>query len=263
MSGTAIPCTDGVAAARSAAARGREPCGHRARRGPRHRRTPDQFVRAGRIRAGHAAAARNTRPRDPGAGRGLRSGTVRSPGARPAVALASPVLEVDLGVCGSCATPRLRLLASTRSAPRALQPALVGGDRRAMSRAVRADALVLSRSAAAAARRRARRAARRSMPAPARRRCASSTCCPTDAYAGELGIMDIGAAQWTLGRLGRLNRIDLRLRPAIDPEQARARLAQLLPPGVFAVTAQASAAAPLAPHAPIASTWTCWRWWRC
>jgi len=32
-------------------------------------------------------------------------------------------------------------------------------------------------------------------------------------YPEPLGIMDIATAQWSLGRIGRLNRIDLRLRP--------------------------------------------------
>ena len=38
-------------------------------------------------------------------------------------------------------------------------------------------------------------------------------------YPQALGIMDIAAAQWTLARLGRLNRIDLRLRPGVDRER--------------------------------------------
>jgi putative ABC transport system permease protein len=61
---------------------------------------------------------------------------------------------------------------------------------------------------------------------------------PDEAYAGAIGIMDIAAAQWTLAHLGRLNRIDLRLRPGTDVGALRSRLAAALPAGVVAVTAQ-------------------------
>lgn len=155
----------------------------------------------------------------------------------PAVALASPVLEVNLGVAGA-AHSALRLLAFDpfRAAP--LQPQLVGALAGDVTALFEHDALVLSRSAASHYG--VERGARLVVDAGAGPKALSVIdVLPEDAYAGELGVMDIGAAQWTLGRLGRLNRIDLRLRPAIDPEQARARLAQLLPPGVFAVTAQA------------------------
>ncbi len=45
-----------------------------------------------------------------------------------------------------------------------------------------------------------------------------------------LGVMDLGFAQWRLGGLGRLTRIDLRLADGIGPESLRAALE--LPPGV-------------------------------
>src|SRR6266850_1462202 len=44
-------------------------------------------------------------------------------------------------------------------------------------------------------------------------------------------ILDIGAAQATFGRSGFLNRIDLRLRPGVDPERFAARLQADLPAG--------------------------------
>ncbi len=52
-----------------------------------------------------------------------------------------------------------------------------------------------------------------------------------------LAVMDIGAAQWRLGWLGRLTRIDLRLAPGIDVAKARDALQPLLGP-------QATVAAP-------------------
>jgi putative ABC transport system permease protein len=55
-----------------------------------------------------------------------------------------------------------------------------------------------------------------------------------------LAVMDIGAMQWRLQRLGVLTRIDLRVRPGTDVEQFTARLQATLPPGVFVETPKAS-----------------------
>ena len=59
---------------------------------------------------------------------------------------------------------------------------------------------------------------------------------PPDAYRQRLGLMDIAAAQWRLGRLGVLNRIDLRLAPGTDPSPFVSELRSLLPAGVQTVT---------------------------
>lgn len=48
-----------------------------------------------------------------------------------------------------------------------------------------------------------------------------------------LATMDIGAAQWRLARLGKLTRIAIRLQSGSDAQAARMRLAALLPEGVF------------------------------
>ena len=47
-----------------------------------------------------------------------------------------------------------------------------------------------------------------------------------------LGSMDIAAAQDLFARGGTLSRIDVRLRPGVDADAARDRLARQLPPGV-------------------------------
>jgi putative ABC transport system permease protein len=47
-------------------------------------------------------------------------------------------------------------------------------------------------------------------------------------------IVDIGAAQTMFGRSGFLNRVDLRLRPGVDPERFAARLQAELPAGTVA-----------------------------
>lgn len=57
-----------------------------------------------------------------------------------------------------------------------------------------------------------------------------------------LAVLDIAAVQQRFGRLGRLTRIDLRLVDGLAPDAARAALQPLLPPGVLLETPQAAAA---------------------
>jgi putative ABC transport system permease protein len=59
---------------------------------------------------------------------------------------------------------------------------------------------------------------------------------PHGAYRQRLGVMDVAAAQWRLERLGRLNRIDLRLKPGTDVAAFQRELRPLLPEGVHAIT---------------------------
>jgi putative ABC transport system permease protein len=59
---------------------------------------------------------------------------------------------------------------------------------------------------------------------------------PQAAYRQRLGVMDIAAAQWRLEQIGRLNRVDLRLRAGTNVEAFRRELQALLPEGVHAVT---------------------------
>jgi putative ABC transport system permease protein len=59
---------------------------------------------------------------------------------------------------------------------------------------------------------------------------------PADAYRQPLGMLDIATAQWRLDRLGRLDRIDLRLEPGADVARTRAAIEALLPPGVRLTT---------------------------
>jgi putative ABC transport system permease protein len=59
---------------------------------------------------------------------------------------------------------------------------------------------------------------------------------PQGAYRQRLGVMDVASAQWRLDRLGRLNRVDLRLKPGTDIQAFRRELQAMLPAGVQAVT---------------------------
>ncbi len=56
-----------------------------------------------------------------------------------------------------------------------------------------------------------------------------------------LAVMDIGTAQWRLGWLGRLSRIDLRLAPGVDPEVLARDWAARLPRDALWSTPQAGA----------------------
>ena len=54
----------------------------------------------------------------------------------------------------------------------------------------------------------------------------------------KVAVLDIAAAQWRLGRLGRLQRLDLRLAPGADEGRVRAALARILPPDAQVSTRQ-------------------------
>jgi putative ABC transport system permease protein len=62
----------------------------------------------------------------------------------------------------------------------------------------------------------------------------------TGADGTRFGLVDIAAAQVAFDRLGRINRLDLRLRPGVDVEAYRTRLAAELPAGVLAARPEAA-----------------------
>jgi putative ABC transport system permease protein len=59
---------------------------------------------------------------------------------------------------------------------------------------------------------------------------------PAGEYRQPLGMLDIGTAQWRLDRLGRLDRVDLRLAAGADPVRVQSAIRALLPPGVRLTT---------------------------
>lgn len=59
---------------------------------------------------------------------------------------------------------------------------------------------------------------------------------PQGAYRQRLGVVDIATAQWRLAQLGRLNRVDLRVKPGTDVAAFRRELQDLLPAGVQVMT---------------------------
>ena len=152
------------------------------------------------------------------------------------VSVASPVLELDLALA-QADHPTLKVVALDPLRALALQPQLalpLGADITAL---FAHDAIVLSRAAASALG--LQRSGVLSVVVDGTvRSLRVIDVLPADAYPQALGIMDIGAAQWSLARLGKLNRVDLRLRPGVDPDSVRARLGLALPAGVFALTPQ-------------------------
>ncbi|MDE2306121.1 MAG: FtsX-like permease family protein, partial [Gammaproteobacteria bacterium] len=150
----------------------------------------------------------------------------------PAVAVASPALELRTAVAGE--REPLRILGLDPFRARLLQPALVAALGPDLTALWQPDAIALS--AAAAARLRLRAGGVLNVvvgDTPHRLRVVALL--PESAYPQPLGIMDLASAQWIFGRIGLLNRIDLRLADGVSPEDYRARLQSELTAGMFAL----------------------------
>lgn len=150
----------------------------------------------------------------------------------PGVETASPVLELDVALADQRGTLRILGLDPFRAG--LLQPQLfadVAGDFFGL---FRRDGVFLSQAAAESLGvKPGQRFAVR--VGTTRRELEVLGLLSRDAYPQRLGIMDIASAQWTLDRLGVLNRIDLRLAPGTPPVAFRERLARELPAGVQAI----------------------------
>jgi putative ABC transport system permease protein len=149
---------------------------------------------------------------------------------RPEVAIASPVLEVDVALAAGGTLPVLGVdpLIAGRLQP-ALYADLVGGfvdllaPRAIALSAVAARALGVGRGGTLKVRIGTEDVLLDVV-----------AVLPETAYGRRLGVMDIGSAQWTLGRLGRLSRIELRLASGVEAQRFATSLR--LPPGVLAAT---------------------------
>lgn len=154
----------------------------------------------------------------------------------PGIALASPVLELTASRSGSDDSLKVVGLDALRAWQ--LQPALVAGSTGPAADLFDADAIRLS---AAAARALGVATGDRLdfQVGTTTVRLRVSGILADGAYRQQLGIMDIAAAQWRFDRIGRLNRIDIRLQPGADPRTVQRALQSLLPPGVYALTPDA------------------------
>src|SRR5512145_245304 len=148
----------------------------------------------------------------------------------PGVSVASPALELDVGIPGTERTLRLTGIDILRAA--ILQPQLVLEDRYEL---LAPDRVFLSAAAAQTL-------------GAAKGDTASFTSGQgtvplkvagvTSSLRGVAALTDIATAQWRFGRLGMLNRIDLRLAPGTDREEASSRIQAPLPPGVHVVAVE-------------------------
>ncbi len=156
----------------------------------------------------------------------------------PNVAAASPAIEIDAQLAGRRSTIRVLGLDPFRALQ--VQPQLLAESREAMLDMLEADAVVLSRAAADEL----------ALGRGSALRIQSGTGTVTLRVVGVLAagatreriaVMDIANAQWRFGRIGELQRIDLKLSPGSDVSATRAHLESVLPAGVLVTTPYAEA----------------------
>ena len=171
--------------------------------------------------------------------RGGRSGFPESVYPRvarmPGVAVASPALELDVGVAGTESTIRMTGIDILRAAQ--LQPQLILEDRYEL---LAPDRVFVSAAAAAAFRLdKGSELAVSVNSGVVRMRVAGIL----STLHGVSALTDIATAQWRFGRLGELNRIDVRLARGVDRDAAVRAIGALLPPGTHVVPVETLEAA--------------------
>jgi putative ABC transport system permease protein len=153
----------------------------------------------------------------------------------PSVSALSPVLELEVALSGRNDT--LKVLGLDPFQAAALQPTLIGDIGEGVFQLFDPDAIYLSSAAAQALK------LQRGDPLPVTVGSTAKTLrvlgiLPEGAYPQPLGLMDIASAQWSFNAVGRLNRIDVRLKPGTDVDALRRDLGKALPPGVLAIAPQ-------------------------
>jgi putative ABC transport system permease protein len=148
----------------------------------------------------------------------------------PEVAVASPVLEADAGIAGGERTDRtIRLVGIDPLRAALLQPALFADAPEKRLELLQPDVVLVSPAFTA-----------KELKIVSGLNSVEFQIAGTlSGLKGVTALTDIATAQWALGRLGELNRIDLRLAPGVDREAMRARIAALLPAGVYVATLDA------------------------
>jgi len=152
----------------------------------------------------------------------------------PGIAVASPMLDLEVAVAGSAGRTQgagkgtLRLLGIDALRAAQVQPALFADEPQRLFDLLRPDTVLLSPAAAAALR--VAKGDRLSLVAGS----ASvdlEVAGVVPGLRGSAALTDIATAQWRFGRLGTLNRIDLRFAPGANAALMRERIAALLPAG--------------------------------
>lgn len=156
----------------------------------------------------------------------------------PEVEAVNPALEIDVPLAGRRDSLKIFAFDPLRAAQ--VQPALLPESKGMVLDLFDASALLLSPAAAewlrvAAGDRLDIQVGTRTIPLHV------AGLLPTGAYRQRVGVMDIAAAQWQLDRLGRLNRLDLRLKPGTDVAKFRRELQSLLPAGTHSGTPHSEA----------------------
>ena len=154
---------------------------------------------------------------------------------RPEVAVASPVIEADLRVDGR--TEPLRVFGLDVFRASQVQPDVVATSATDGLDALRPDAVFLSPAAATwlGVGEGDTLEVQAGLTAFGLRIAGL-----TRADGTRFGRMDIAGLQARLERFGRIDRLDLRLRPGVDVDSFRAALQRELPPGVLAARPEAS-----------------------
>ncbi|HLK71703.1 MAG TPA: FtsX-like permease family protein, partial [Steroidobacteraceae bacterium] len=154
------------------------------------------------------------------------------------VAEASPLLEVRLALPVSerapdeLAEPSLPLLALDPFRAAAMQTTLVAALGRDVSGLFDHDAVVLTQTAAEQLHR-ARGSTLPVVIGNQTRRLRVIDVLPRSVDPEPLAVMDIASAQWLLGQVGRIDRIDLRLRSGVSAMRFSDALRDVLPAGVI------------------------------
>ncbi len=141
----------------------------------------------------------------------------------PGVAVASPALELDVGVAGTERTLRITGIDILRAA--LLQPSLILEDRYEL---LAPDRVFLSSAASETLG--IGKGGELSLVA-GQSTVKLQVVGILSSLRGVTALTDIATAQWRFGRLGELNRIDVRLSPGAERQQVAAAIQALLPPG--------------------------------
>jgi putative ABC transport system permease protein len=156
----------------------------------------------------------------------------------PQVEAANPAIELDVSIAGVEGTLRVIGFDALRAAQ--VQPSLLPEKTSAVADLFADNAILLSLPAA--------RWLKLSTGDTLRIMVGTTTVplkvigmLPEGAYRQRIGVMDVAAAQWKLQRLGRLNRIDLRLRPGVSLATFQRDLQRELPSGVYVATPETDA----------------------
>src|SRR5258706_6566088 len=146
----------------------------------------------------------------------------------PGVAVASPVLEADAAIAGSTKSIRLIGIDPLRAA--LIQPAWFADDPARRLELLKPDVVFVSSNSFES---------KTLQIISGLKTIEFQVAGVLPALRGATAITDIATAQWRLGRLGELNRVDLRLAPGVDREAMQRTIAALLPPGVHVATLDA------------------------